>query len=92
MKMQIVPVVIEPMIHVEGFGGEVYEARTYAMVVDKMRAASWGGDLADGPKGYMKQVAKRVFDWSGRIINSEKAKEFLQDLAETGLIKIRKIK
>ena len=75
-------------IIVEGFGGEVYTAATHAAIVDKMRASSWGGDLADGPRGYMKQIAKRVYDWCGKEINTVKAEQFLSDLSKSGLIRM----
>jgi len=77
-------------IRVEGFGGEIYSADTAARIVDKMRAASWGGDLADGPRGYMRQIAKRVWDWCKKEVRTDKAENFLSDLSTIGLIKVKK--
>lgn len=77
-------------IRIEGFSGEIYCADTHARIVDKMRASSWGGDLADGPRGYMKQVAKRVWDWCHREVRVDTSENFLADLSEAGLIKVKK--
>lgn len=78
------------IIQVEGFSGEKYTADTHARIVDKMRASSWGGDLADGPRGYMRQIAKRVWDWCKQEIRTDKAENFLSDLTKVGLIRLQK--
>ena len=75
------------LIIVEGFSGERYGAPTAAQVVAKMRESAWGGYASDGNKGWMKQVAKRVWDWSKQTIRVDKAENFLRDLAKAGLIK-----
>jgi hypothetical protein len=77
-------------IIIEGFGGEIYKADTHAKIVDKMRASAWGGDTTDGPRGYMRQVAKRVWDWCAKTIRTDKAEDFLTDLQDAGLIKVKR--
>lgn len=75
-------------ITVHGFEGEQYTGETAAQVVEAMRVASFGGEKADGIRGYMKQIAKRVYDWCGKRIRHVRSEEFLKDLAKAGLIRI----
>ena len=76
------------LIVVEGFNGEKYEAYTHFAAVDKMRLGSFGGTEADGVRGYMKQVAKRMVDWCGATIPIKSATEFLNALHKQGILKL----
>lgn len=75
-------------ITVEGMSGEQYSANTHHLIVEEMRLSAWGGDASDGVLGYMKQVAKRVYDWSGQAVHTTSPKKFLEDLAKHGLVRI----
>lgn len=75
------------MIIVEGFEGERYSGSTAAAVVEEMRAAAFGGQAADGIRGYMRQVAKRVFEWNGKRVRTDVAAQFLDDLVKAEFIR-----
>ena len=75
-------------ITVFGFSGEQYKGDTATQIVEQMRAASWGGEESDGVRGYMRQIAKRVLDWSGVTIRTHRTAAFLRDLAAHNLIRL----
>ena len=75
-------------ITVFGFSGEQHSANSAKEIVEQLRAASWGGENSDGIRVYMRQIAKRVLDWSGSTIRTHKPLAFLLDLEEAGLIRV----
>lgn len=76
-------------IYVESVDGEAYGGETFTEVVDAMRVGSWGGDQADGVRGYMRQVAKRIWDWSEAKIRTNTPEAFLRDMAAQKLLRLR---
>lgn len=76
-------------IFVESLDGESYGGDAYVEIVEQMRTGSWGGEQSDGVRGYMKQVAKRIYDWSNKTVRINSAEAFLQDLQKEGIIKMR---
>ena len=79
-------------IEVEGFSGEKYSASTARQIVAAMRETTFGGEKSDGIKGYMQQVAKRVFDWSGKNVRTDTPENFLSDLHKAGQIRLSNAK
>jgi hypothetical protein len=79
---------VKGSISVESLDGETYSGNTYAEVVGEMRATAWGGLESDGIRGYMKQVAKRIYDWSNKRIRIGTPEMFLKDMAKEGLIRL----
>jgi hypothetical protein len=75
------------LIMIEAFNGEKFSGKSPTAVVEAMQSGTWGGYQADGVKGYMKQVAKRVSEWNGRAIRIDNAKHFLEDLEKAGFIR-----
>jgi hypothetical protein len=61
----------------------------FGEVVAEMRRTAWGGEASDGIRGYMKQVAKRIWDWSRRQIRVHTPEAFLRDMEREGLLKLR---
>ena len=79
----------EKRIFVESLDGESYGAESFVDIVQQMREGAWGGEQSDGVRGYMKQVAKRIYDWSEKTIRIDSAEHFLQDLQKQGIIRMR---
>lgn len=88
MKSEVGTKASTASIVVESLDGETYEGEKYSDVVTKMREQAWGGEASDGIKGYMKQVAKRIWDWSHKTIRISKPEIFLRDMEREGLIKM----
>lgn len=76
-------------IVVESLDGEGWYGETHEAVVVMMRQTAWGGEESDGIKGYMKQVAKRLWDWSQREIRIDSAEHFLADMESAGVVRVR---
>lgn len=76
-------------IFVESLDGESYSGDTFAEVVGQMRSTAWGGSESDGLRGYMKQVAKRIWDWSQKQIRFGNPEMFLRDMERNGLLKMK---
>lgn len=76
-------------IYVEAMDGRTYGAEDFSEVVRQMRADAWGGDASDGVRGYMRQVAKRISDWSAKAIRVSTPEMFLRDMAKEGLIQLK---
>lgn len=76
-------------IYVESLDGETYGGNSFSDIVTQMRDASWGGEQSDGIRGYMKQVAKRIWDWSQTRIRINTPEAFLRDMEGAKLLKIR---
>lgn len=79
----------EARVFVESLDGESYGAETYLQIVEQMRDTAWGGEQSDGVRGYMKQVAKRIWDWSQKAIRINSAESFLKDMQREGLVRMR---
>lgn len=79
----------EKRVFVESLDGEAYGAESFIEIVEQMRLTAWGGSQSDGVRGYMKQVAKRIYDWSGKNIRMHSAEAFLRDMEKEGLVKLR---
>lgn len=75
-------------IFAESLDGESYGGNTYNEVVADMRSTAWGGADSDGVRGYMKQVSKRIWDWSRKQIRIDSAEHFLRDMEKEGLVKV----
>lgn len=75
-------------IFVESLDGESYGGETFGDIVSAMRASAWGGADSDGIRGYMKQVAKRIWDWSQKEIRIGSPEAFLRDMEKQGLLKM----
>lgn len=76
-------------IYVESLDGEAYTGDTFADVVRDMRATAWGGEQSDGIRGYMKQVSKRIWDWSQKQIRINSPENFLRDMQREGLLRMQ---
>lgn len=76
------------VIYVESLDGETYGGRTFSEIVEQMRKAAWGGDEADGIRGYMRQVAKRIWDWSQQRVRISTPEMFIRDMARFNLLKV----
>lgn len=76
-------------VFVESLDGETYQGDDFTAIVSAMRANAWGGEASAGLRGYMKQVAKRISDWSGNIVRINTPENFIRDMAKYGLIKLR---
>lgn len=74
------------LIIVEDFNGDRFTGGTARQVVEDMRASAFGGEASDGLNGYMRQVAKRAFEWSGKPCRTNSPQAFLDDLVKAGLI------
>lgn len=85
-KLQRIP---RKRIYVESLDGEAYTGDTFAEVVKTMRATAWGGEQSDGIRGYMKQVAKRIWDWSQKQIRTSTPENFLRDMEKEGLLRMK---
>lgn len=79
----------EHKVFVESLDGEVYGGETFSDVVAMMRESAWGGSASDGVRGYMKQVAKRIWDWSQKRIRISTPEMFIRDLETEGVLKVR---
>lgn len=79
----------EKRIFVESLDGASYGAESFVDIVQQMREGAWGGEQSDGVRGYMKQVAKRIYDWSNKTVRISSAEHFLQDLQKEGIIRMR---
>jgi hypothetical protein len=88
MKTENLPGSSEP-VFVEAMDGASYGGASFLDVVEQMRAASHDGASTAGARGYMRQVAKRVWDWSQREVRTANSRVFLMDMAKHGLIKMR---
>lgn len=75
-------------IFVEALDGDTYGGETFAEVVDAMRDGSWGGSASDGKRGYMKQVAKRIWDWSQKRVRLSNPEMFIRDLEAAGVLRV----
>lgn len=78
---------VQGHIAIELMDGARYGGETYVEVVAQMRADAYGGEQSDGVRGYMKQVAKRVWDWSNKRIRIDNSEHFLKDMEKAGLVK-----
>jgi hypothetical protein len=76
-------------IYVESMDGKEYGGETYSEIVAQMRAGSWGGEESDGIQGYMRQVAKRIWDWSQVRIRVSRPEMFIIDLAKANVLRVR---
>jgi hypothetical protein len=76
-------------VFVESLDGEAYGGESFSDVVGAMRESSWGGTQSDGIRGYMKQVAKRIWDWSQKRIRTSTPEMFIRDLEKEGVLKVR---
>ena len=83
-------VVKQPAVSVSGFSGERYEGDSFHQVVEAMRAGTFGGDDSAGVRGYMKQISKRIFEWNGATVRTDKAENFLHDLQQAGVLRIER--
>jgi len=88
MKDGTIADLLKAPIYVESLDGEYYGGKTYGEIVAKMRDGAWGGEMSDGLRGYMKQVSKRVWDWSQQQIRISTPEMFLRDMERFGLIKV----
>jgi hypothetical protein len=70
---------------IEGIDGRMYCGRSLSEAVNAMRNGSWGIEAAS-LKGYMKQVAKRVYGWSKARISIRSLNGFVRDLVKAGII------
>lgn len=68
--------------------GMAFGGATFGEVVAQMRANAFGGSDSDGVRGYMKQVAKRVWDWSAKTVRISTPEMFLSDMNEHGMLKL----
>lgn len=75
-------------IYVEALDGDTYGGETFSEVVAAMRESAWGGEQSDGVRGYMKQVAKRVWDWSQRRVRLSTPEMFVRDLEAAGVLRV----
>lgn len=76
-------------IFVESLDGESYGGDTPSEIVAAMRKQDWGGGMqSDGIRGYMKQVAKRVWDWSNKRIRINTPENFLKDMEKEGIVRV----
>ena len=75
-------------VFVESLDGESYGGETFGDVVAAMREQAWGGAESAGIRGYMKQVAKRIWDWSQKRIRIDRPESFLRDMEREGLLKL----
>lgn len=75
------------MIKIEAFNGETFKGETPSNVVKAMKDSTWGGYQADGVRGYMRQVAKRVSEWNGKAVRTDTPKHFLEDLEAAGFVR-----
>lgn len=80
----------KPQIIVETMDGAVHSGASFSEVVQSMRKRAWGGSDSVGIRGYMKQVAKRVMDWSKRHLRTATPEMFVRDMERAGLAKIVK--
>lgn len=76
-------------VFVESMDGGVYGGETFSDIVAQMREEAWGGTASDGVRGYMKQVAKRVWDWSQARVRISTPEMFIRDLEAQNLLKVR---
>lgn len=76
-------------IFVEAMDGASYGGNSYLEVVEQMRSAAHDGANSDGVRGFMRQVSKRVWEWSQRQVRVSNSRVFLVDMAKHGLIKMR---
>lgn len=91
-KLKRIKAQAAPQIEVEGFGGEKFSGATAHEIVAAMRATTFGGDASDGVPGYMRQVSKRVFEWSGKAVRTDSAENFLADLHKAGQVRLTSAK
>lgn len=75
------------MIALEGFNGEKFSGETAGDVVRAMKDSTWGGYEADGLRGYMRQVAKRINEWNGKDVRTDTPAHFLKDLEAAGFVR-----
>lgn len=75
-------------IVVETMDGSTFGADSWIGIVSQMRRSSWGGDASDGVRGYMRQVSKRVWDWSQKRVRTSICQVFIEDLAAAGILKL----
>ena len=75
-------------IRIESIDGNTYSAPDSNGIVEALRRKAWGGTESAGLRGYMKQVAKRIFDWNNARIRISGCRVFLQDLARHGIIRV----
>lgn len=77
-----------PCIIVETMDGAVHSGASFSEVVESMRKRAWGGSDSVGIRGYMKQVAKRVMDWSKKHLRIATPEMFVRDMERAGLARI----
>jgi hypothetical protein len=80
---------LKARIVVELMDGKLYGGETYSEIVEQMRDGSWGGEQSDGMRGYMRQVAKRIWDWSQVRVRVSRPELFIIDLAKANTLRVR---
>ena len=74
---------------IEGIDGRVYCGRTLTAALNAMRRGSWGVPAVN-LRGYMRQVAKRVYGWNKIRISTRSVEAFVRDLIEARVITVHR--